>query len=169
MSWHYGHHRQLQYLLQWKGYSQAHDSWEPADQIHAPDLIEQFHETNPLATCSMIDGPMPIYDTKVTPDSDTSSQDAESLYDTDLMACDINSFDSQSLVLQRARVEEAPLKTTNLPQPLASSLPSISSPLTPHIKTTMSNPVNTTSSWESPIWDDSPSLPTWGLTALAPL
>jgi hypothetical protein len=32
----------------------------------------------------------------------------------------------------------------------------------------MSNSVNHTSSWESPIWDDSPAPPTWGLSALTP-
>jgi Chromo (CHRromatin Organisation MOdifier) domain len=39
----HGHGKKLQYLLRWKGYSQAHDSWEPADQVHAEDLIEKFH------------------------------------------------------------------------------------------------------------------------------
>jgi hypothetical protein len=81
---HHGCHQQLQYLLQWKGYSQAHDSWEPADQIHALELIRQFHKTNPLATCSITD----MYDTKGLLDSDTSSQGAGSLSDTDLIACD---------------------------------------------------------------------------------
>ena len=39
----------LQYLLRWKGYSQAYDSWEPASQVHAPRLIEEFYDKNPLA------------------------------------------------------------------------------------------------------------------------
>jgi Chromo (CHRromatin Organisation MOdifier) domain len=34
-----GHGKKLQYLLQWKGYSRAHDSWQDATEVHAPDLV----------------------------------------------------------------------------------------------------------------------------------
>jgi hypothetical protein len=37
-------HYQLQYLIKWKGYSAAHNSWEPKRNIHAKDLIEKFHK-----------------------------------------------------------------------------------------------------------------------------
>src|SRR6201986_3953046 len=50
----YGRKKELQYLLRWKGYSQAHDSWEPADQVHAPELIDEFHQRNPLAIKAMV-------------------------------------------------------------------------------------------------------------------
>ena len=40
---HYGKHHQLQYLICWKGYSAADDTWEPADQVHADDLIRSYH------------------------------------------------------------------------------------------------------------------------------
>jgi Chromo (CHRromatin Organisation MOdifier) domain len=33
----------LQYLLQWKGYSCAHDSWQDATKVHAPELIREYH------------------------------------------------------------------------------------------------------------------------------
>ena len=33
-----------QYLIRWKGYSSAHDSWEPSTGINAPDLIADFHK-----------------------------------------------------------------------------------------------------------------------------
>ena len=36
---HYGRWKKLQYLIRWEGYSAAHDSWEPAEGIHAPGLI----------------------------------------------------------------------------------------------------------------------------------
>src|SRR6266700_26183 len=39
---HYGRWKKLQYLIRWEGYSAAHDSWEPAEGIHAPDLIRDF-------------------------------------------------------------------------------------------------------------------------------
>jgi hypothetical protein len=45
----HGCRKKLQYLLRWKGYSQAHDSWESADQVHAPELVDRFHRENPEA------------------------------------------------------------------------------------------------------------------------
>src|SRR5580692_8105039 len=44
----HGKRRQLQYLIQWKGYSAADDTWEPADQVHAPDLVRKYHQKHPL-------------------------------------------------------------------------------------------------------------------------
>ena len=40
----FGRNRKKQYCVQWKGYSEAHDTWEPEDNIHAPELITQFHQ-----------------------------------------------------------------------------------------------------------------------------
>jgi hypothetical protein len=48
LRWH-GRGKKLQYLLKWRGYSQAHDSWEPAEQVHAPELVDRFHQENPEA------------------------------------------------------------------------------------------------------------------------
>jgi hypothetical protein len=39
---HYGRWWKLQYLMQWKGYSEAHNSWEPEGNVHAPELIKEF-------------------------------------------------------------------------------------------------------------------------------
>jgi Chromo (CHRromatin Organisation MOdifier) domain len=36
--------RKLQYLLRWKGYSRAHDSWQDATKVHAPELIKEYYE-----------------------------------------------------------------------------------------------------------------------------
>jgi hypothetical protein len=43
-----GRNRALQYLLKWKGYPDADNTWEPADQVHAPRLINQYHKKHPL-------------------------------------------------------------------------------------------------------------------------
>jgi hypothetical protein len=45
---HQGRNRALQYLLKWKGYLDADNTWEPADQVHAPLLINQYHKRHPL-------------------------------------------------------------------------------------------------------------------------
>jgi Chromo (CHRromatin Organisation MOdifier) domain len=33
----------LQYLLRWKGYSHAHDSWQDATEVHTPKLIREYY------------------------------------------------------------------------------------------------------------------------------
>jgi Chromo (CHRromatin Organisation MOdifier) domain len=45
----YGCWKKLQYLIRWKGYSHAHDSWASVDDVHAPDLVQAFHRGNPQA------------------------------------------------------------------------------------------------------------------------
>jgi hypothetical protein len=40
-----GKKKSLQYKIHWKGYSPAHDSWEPAVQVHALELIKKFQIT----------------------------------------------------------------------------------------------------------------------------
>jgi Chromo (CHRromatin Organisation MOdifier) domain len=42
--------RTLKYLIQWKGYREGEDTWEPATNLsHAPDLVRDFHSNNPGA------------------------------------------------------------------------------------------------------------------------
>jgi hypothetical protein len=40
---------QLQYFIKWKGYSDAHNTWEPEGNIHAPELIDRFYLEQPTA------------------------------------------------------------------------------------------------------------------------
>ena len=39
----FGKGRKLQYLVRWKGYSAADDTWETVDQVFAPQLLEAYH------------------------------------------------------------------------------------------------------------------------------
>jgi hypothetical protein len=34
--------KKLQYLVKWLGYPDSDNTWEPASQVHAPDLIKQY-------------------------------------------------------------------------------------------------------------------------------
>src|SRR5713226_7280102 len=43
-----GRARTLQYLIKWKGYPEADNTWESADQTHAPQLIKAYHRQHPL-------------------------------------------------------------------------------------------------------------------------
>ena len=40
---------QLQFLIRWKGFSEAHDSWEPAKDVHANEWVEEFYKRHPTA------------------------------------------------------------------------------------------------------------------------
>ncbi len=42
----FGQSRQLQYQVKWVGYSNAHDIWETADGVHAPQLTVDFWKGN---------------------------------------------------------------------------------------------------------------------------
>src|SRR5579863_6168227 len=44
----HGQRKQLQYLLKWKGYPESDNTWEPADQVHAPDLVKAYHQRHRL-------------------------------------------------------------------------------------------------------------------------
>src|SRR6267142_5511336 len=39
----------LQYLIKWKGYSDAHNSWEPKENVTTPALLAAYHERNTAA------------------------------------------------------------------------------------------------------------------------
>ncbi len=41
----FGQSKRLQYLIKWKGYPESDNSWEPADQVHAPDLVKHYQST----------------------------------------------------------------------------------------------------------------------------
>jgi RNase H-like domain found in reverse transcriptase/Reverse transcriptase (RNA-dependent DNA polymerase)/Integrase zinc binding domain/Chromo (CHRromatin Organisation MOdifier) domain len=43
----WGRSKTLQYLIKWTGYPESDNTWENADQIHAPKLIKLYHETLP--------------------------------------------------------------------------------------------------------------------------
>jgi Chromo (CHRromatin Organisation MOdifier) domain len=47
---HFGRKRQLQYLVKWKGYPDVDNTWESADHVHAPALVQIYHQKNPLSS-----------------------------------------------------------------------------------------------------------------------
>ena len=42
----WGQRKTLQYLIKWKGYPKSDNTWENADQVHAPTLIKLYHRAN---------------------------------------------------------------------------------------------------------------------------
>ena len=45
---HFGRQRTLQYLIKWKGYPEADNTWENRGDVFAEQLIRQYHQTHPL-------------------------------------------------------------------------------------------------------------------------
>src|SRR6266850_2434325 len=45
---HFGKNKKLQYLLKWKGYPKSDNTWEPVEQLHAPQLLKEYHSWHPL-------------------------------------------------------------------------------------------------------------------------
>jgi hypothetical protein len=43
----HGRSRTLQYLIKWKGYPHSDNTWEPASQVHAPELTKAYHRKHP--------------------------------------------------------------------------------------------------------------------------
>ena len=41
----------LHYLIKWEGYGIEHNSWEPVDNVHAPECVMEFHQNHPGAPC----------------------------------------------------------------------------------------------------------------------
>ncbi len=40
----FGKSKKRQYQVRWKGYSQAHDTWEPEENGFAKELVQRFKE-----------------------------------------------------------------------------------------------------------------------------
>jgi len=41
----FGRSKRLQYLIKWKGYPKSDNTWEPADQVHASQLVKHYQST----------------------------------------------------------------------------------------------------------------------------
>ncbi len=57
---HFGWSRRLQYQVRWAGYSDAHDTWETADDIHTPQLTADFWKGNQVLAQKLAYKPTPI-------------------------------------------------------------------------------------------------------------
>jgi len=77
----FGRWKKKQYLVRWKDYSPAHDSWVDETDLHAPELIKEFQSrsgdvirvamtSNPSSTAST---PHPLSTTPLEPQSPTPS------------------------------------------------------------------------------------------------
>jgi hypothetical protein len=56
-----GQKKTLQYLVRWKGFSEAHDSWEPKGNLSNTTLkTKEFHDKNPKAIRRMVINPQEV-------------------------------------------------------------------------------------------------------------
>jgi hypothetical protein len=47
--WKTGQGKKLQYLVKWMGYPDSDNTWEPVEQIHAPNLIKSYQKQHQLS------------------------------------------------------------------------------------------------------------------------
>jgi hypothetical protein len=45
-----GRPKKLHYLIKWKGYPDSDNTWEPASQVHAPELVHQYQQNQTKET-----------------------------------------------------------------------------------------------------------------------
>jgi Chromo (CHRromatin Organisation MOdifier) domain len=50
----FGKNKRLQYLLKWKGYPESDNTWEPAEQLHVPQILKRYHAKTPLERTKVI-------------------------------------------------------------------------------------------------------------------
>jgi len=55
----FGHWKKKQYLVRWKGYSPAHDSWTNSEDLHAPELLADFQKQSRSIKTLHFDDPIP--------------------------------------------------------------------------------------------------------------
>ncbi len=52
----YRRQKKLQYLIQWKGYPESENSWEPVENVQALNLLNEFHTAHPAVLKSIKGG-----------------------------------------------------------------------------------------------------------------
>ena len=71
----FGRKKTLQFRVRWKGYSAAHDSWEPANNVHAPELVKKYYKDkgNTAARNITLLPPARVRTMEITPTSTMST------------------------------------------------------------------------------------------------
>src|SRR5712675_1611148 len=75
-----GRSKMLQYLIKWLGYPDSDNTWEPAHQIHAPEMIKAYHRRTPLSAIKTLTATEKIQ--CLTPPSKPSTLPSNSLKGT---------------------------------------------------------------------------------------
>ena len=52
--WTYGWWKKKQYLIKWKGYSAAHNSWEPTKNVHALELVKRYLDQSRIHVWTLV-------------------------------------------------------------------------------------------------------------------
>jgi Chromo (CHRromatin Organisation MOdifier) domain len=120
---HFGHAKKLQYLLCWKGYSRAHDSWQDASEIHAPNLVKEYHQRKPTAVQAVTlkgqaewDGGNPMFQNSLT-DIYNSEDDTVILFAQEQLNQQIAEEAFINDAWMEAQLNASPLATPTMAKP----------------------------------------------------
>ncbi|KAH9052072.1 hypothetical protein EDB87DRAFT_1693011 [Lactarius vividus] len=117
--WQTGQAKKLQYLIHWKGYADAYDSWELATDMHAPDLIREYKNKKAGVQLNVIDMDPPLLYGNRHPLQHYLVKDHElSALTRDYIKCQVkawswNLMDAEDAILELELIGESVYTATN--------------------------------------------------------
>jgi Chromo (CHRromatin Organisation MOdifier) domain len=151
----FGKNKRLQYLLKWKGYPEADNTWESEDQLNAPELLKQYNKHHDLqdkktrARPAKIHPPFPIQSWSSIP-THTSLTTSTQTSLSSITECPLStSLMSLPPPLHRPRPSSLSRSTPSSTRRPSPNLPQTTPPYRRKLRSTSSPPNQTSTRWSA--------------------